>query len=195
MHTDVVLIRHALSLPPTADGPDDLTRPLAPDGLRQALELVETLIEPRPVAVWSSPYRRAIQTVQPTAQALGIPVHTRWELREWDDGLPYTDDWEPHYVQSWADPSYARPKGESLDQLTARAVHAVRALAHENHARVVLAASHGTFISRALTGFGMPMDQTFWQRMPMPAVYRLRFADPFRRPAMIPGSSPTSSSA
>jgi hypothetical protein len=25
----------------------------------------------------------------------------------------------------------------------------------------------------------LPVDWTFWQRMPMPAVYRLRFADPW----------------
>ena len=184
MHTDVVLVRHALSVPPTADGPDEFTRPLARDGLQQALELVETLTEPRPVAVWSSPYRRAIQTVEPTARALGLTVRTRWELREWDDGLPYTDDWEPHYAQSWADPRYARPGGESLDHLTVRAVGAVRALAQENRGRLVLAAGHGTFIARALSGFGVPVDWTFWQRMPMPAVYRLRFADPSTNPAV-----------
>lgn len=184
MHTDVVLVRHALSIPPAADGPDELTRPLAGGGLQQALELVETLTRLQPVAVWSSPYRRAIQTVEPTAQALGLPVRTRWELREWDDGLPYTDDWEPHYAQSWADPSYSRPEGESLNQLTVRAVDAVRALAHENRGRLVLAAGHGTFISRALSGFGMPADWTSWQRMPMPAIYRLRFADPSTNPAV-----------
>jgi 2,3-bisphosphoglycerate-dependent phosphoglycerate mutase len=184
MHTEVVLVRHALSIPPTADGPDELTRPLAGGGLQQALELVETLTGLGPVAVWSSPYRRAIQTVEPTAQALGLPVHTRWELREWDDGLPYTDDWEPHYAGSWADPSSARPQGESLHQLTVRAVDAVRALASENQGRLVVAGSHGTFIARALSGFGVPADWTFWQRMPMPAIYRLRFADLSSRPAV-----------
>jgi 2,3-bisphosphoglycerate-dependent phosphoglycerate mutase len=48
----------------------------------------------------------------------------------------------------------------------------------------VLAAAHGTFISRALSGFGMPTDWTFWQRMPMPAIYRLRFTDPHTQPAI-----------
>ena len=177
MQTDVVMVRHALSIPATADGPDELTRPLAAEGLRQAIELVDTLAELRPVAVWSSPYRRAIQTVEPTAQALGLDVHTRWELREWDDGLPYTDDWQAHYARSWADPAYARPWGESLDQLTTRAVDAVRALAADHRGQLVVVAGHGTFISRALAGFGMPVDWTVWRQMPMPAVYRLRFAD------------------
>jgi hypothetical protein len=33
------------------------------------------------------------------------------------------------------------------------------------------------FISPALTGFGLPIDRTAAQRMPMPAIYRLRFTD------------------
>jgi broad specificity phosphatase PhoE len=109
MHTDVVLVRHAASVPPTADGPDQLTRPLTAAGLRQAAELVPALIEPRPVAVWSSPYRRAI-----------------------------------------------------------------RDLAREHEGRVVLVASHGMFVARALYGFGRPVGWDFWRRMPMPAVHRLR---------------------
>ncbi|MCA2213176.1 histidine phosphatase family protein [Jidongwangia harbinensis] len=174
----MVLVRHASSVPPTRDGPDDLTRPLTPEGLRQADELVESLTALRPAAVWSSPYLRAVQTVRPTARALGLPVGTRRELREWDDGLPFTDDWIPHYARNWADPSFARPTGESLDQLTARAVAAVRALARAYPGRLVLAGSHGTFVSRALRGFGVPADWPFLRRMPMPAVYRLRFTDP-----------------
>ncbi|GIE28918.1 hypothetical protein Ait01nite_019630 [Actinoplanes italicus] len=86
MHTDVVLVRHARSVPPTADGPDEVSRPLTTEGLQQALDLVTRLTEPRPAAVWSSPYRRAIQTVRPAAQALGLPLRTHGELREWDDG-------------------------------------------------------------------------------------------------------------
>jgi 2,3-bisphosphoglycerate-dependent phosphoglycerate mutase len=175
--TEILLVRHARSVRPTADGPDEFTRSLTPDGLRQADELVAVLTEPRPAAVWSSPYRRAIQTVRPTAQALGLPVHTDVELREWDDGLAYTDDWEEHYAESWADPSYARPGGESLEQLRTRAVDAVRMLAHRCRGQVVLVAGHGTFIAQALSGFGRPIGRAAWQSMPMPAIYRLRFAD------------------
>ncbi|HEX5201463.1 MAG TPA: histidine phosphatase family protein [Actinoplanes sp.] len=184
MHTEVILVRHAASVPPTADGPGQLTRPLTRDGLRQARAWVDTLIAPRPAAVWSSPYRRAIQTVRPVANALGLPVRTRWDLREWDDGLPYTDDWISHYAESWADPARARPDGESLDQLTARACAALRELAGAHRGQVALVAGHGTFIARALSGFGAPVDWAFWQRMSMPAVYRLRFAEPAADPAV-----------
>ena len=173
----MVLVRHARSVRPTADGPDEFTRPLTAEGLRQADDLVAVLTRQRPTAVWSSPYRRAIQTVQPTADALGLPVHTHPELREWDDGLAYTDDWAPHYAHSWADPSSARPAGESLEQLRTRAVDTLRTLAHRNRGHVGLVAGHGTFIAPARTGFGLPVDRTAAERMPMPAIYRLLFTD------------------
>ena len=173
--TEVMLVRHALPVLRSADGPDELTRPLTAEGLRQAAELVATLTEPRPAAIWSSPYRRAIQTVQPTADVLGLPVRTRWELREWDDGLPFTEHWEPQYAASWADLSFARPGGESLDQLSTRAVYAVLTVVDQHRGRLVLVAGHGTLISRILAGFGLTVDWAFARRMPMPAIYRLRF--------------------
>jgi 2,3-bisphosphoglycerate-dependent phosphoglycerate mutase len=157
--TEIVLVRHAVSVPRTADGPDEVARPLSPRGLRQARELVPVLTDPRPAAVWSSPYRRAIQTVQPTAAALGLPVQTHRELGEWDDGLAYTDDWEPHCAQSWANPSYARPGGDSLEQLRTRAVDSVRTLVHQYLGQVVLAAGHGTSLPRRCPASACPSTE------------------------------------
>jgi 2,3-bisphosphoglycerate-dependent phosphoglycerate mutase len=182
--TDVVLVRHAQAVVRTADGPEEPDRPLTAEGRRQALGLVETLSGLGPVAVWSSPYRRAVQTVEPTARALGLAVGTRWELREWEDGLPFTDEWEPHYAESWAKPSWRRPGGESMEQVTVRAVAAVRTLARECVGRVVLVGGHGTFLTRALGGFGEPVDAAFWHGMPTPAVFRLRFTDPAANPTV-----------
>jgi broad specificity phosphatase PhoE len=79
---------------------------------------------------------------------------------------------------------WAAGGGESLDQVTTRAHAALRELARDNRGRLVLVASHGTFITRALYGFGSPVGSAFWHRMPMPAVYRLRFADPAADPVV-----------
>ena len=191
MQTQVVLVRHATSMVPTADGPDEFQRPLAPHGRLQALELVEALTALRPAAVWSSPYLRAVRTVEPTAQALNLAVQTRWELREWDHGFAFTPEWIPNYENSWADPASARPGGESLNQLTRRAVDAVRALAAQYAGRLVLVGSHGTFVSRALCGFGVPADWPFSRDMPMPAVYHLRCAGQRGQPEVTGPGLPT----
>jgi 2,3-bisphosphoglycerate-dependent phosphoglycerate mutase len=159
---------------PSLDGPDDLSRSLAPDGMLAAQHLADELVALRPTAVVSSPYLRAIQTVEPTASLAGLEIKTSWELREWDSGLAPTPDYAIHYARSWADLDFVRAGGESLRQLTNRAVVAVRAVADLHPDGVVLIGSHGTFIARLLAGFGVAVDWPFSRDMPMPAIYRLR---------------------
>lgn len=174
---EVVLVRHARSVVPRPGGPDDYRRPLTPAGRQQAEALVAALATPRPALVASSPYRRAVETVAPVARALGLPVRTWPELREWDSGLEPRDDYERHYAASWADLDRARPGGESLRSLSARATAILTALADAHPDGTVLVGSHGTFVARALAGFGVGgVDWPFARAMPMPAVYRLRFA-------------------
>ncbi len=176
MRAEMVLVRHAQSVFPTPGGPDDHHRALTPVGLRQAENLVAELVRVKPRSVASSPYLRAVQTVEPVARALGLPVETSHALREWDSGLTPTPDYVRHYAASWADPAFARPGGESLDELTHRATTALTALARRPGTVVV--GSHGTFVSRALAGFGVTaVDWNFHRAMPMPAVYRIRFGE------------------
>jgi 2,3-bisphosphoglycerate-dependent phosphoglycerate mutase len=170
---EIVLVRHALPDIPRLGGPDDYQRPLTAAGMAQAEALVGELIALGPTLVASSPYLRAVQTVAPLAEALGLTVRTDHDLREWDSGLEPTPDYARHYAASWADPEFARPGGESLRRLTERAVAVLTFLAEPGG--VVVVGSHGTFLSRALLGFGLAVDWPFSRDMPMPAVYRLRF--------------------
>lgn len=178
MRADIVVVRHAQPLIPYPGGPDDYHRPLTEAGLAEAERLAEDLARLQPGLIASSPYLRAIQTVEPTARASGMPVHTDHDLREWDSGLEPTPDYARHYAKNWADPSVARPGGESLRQLTDRATAILRSLARQHPDRTVVVGSHGTFIARALIGFGLTtVDWRFSRTMPMPAIYRLRFTD------------------
>ncbi|MEV8442151.1 histidine phosphatase family protein [Actinosynnema sp. NPDC051121] len=178
MRAEVILVRHAQPLIPSPDGPDDYHRPLTEAGIAQADRLVEDLTRIRPSLIASSPYLRAIQTVEPTARAMGMPVQCDHDLREWDSGLEPTPDYARHYAESWANPHFARPSGESLQQLTDRATAILRSLARQHPNRTVVVGSHGTFIARALIGFGLTtIDWPFSRAMPMPAIYRLHFSD------------------
>ncbi|MBY8850968.1 histidine phosphatase family protein [Saccharothrix longispora] len=154
MATDLVLVRHATSVVPTRGGPDEMTRPLRPEGLVQARDLVGGLLALAPTAVASSPYLRAVQTVEPAARALGLAVDTRWELREWDSGLAPTPDYARHHVRSWEHPDEARPGAESIADLDRRVGAALARLAEEHDGGTVLVGTHGTFAARALLAAG-----------------------------------------
>ncbi|WP_268895618.1 histidine phosphatase family protein [Nocardia sp. CY41] len=73
---------------------------------------------------------------------------------------------------------WARPGGESMRQLSGRATAILTQLAQRHRGGTVVIGSHGTFISRALIGFGCrEVDWAFHRAMPMPAIYRLAFED------------------
>lgn len=78
----VLLVRHAAAGNRAAwDGPDSL-RPLSEKGRRQAAVLVDTLAGYDIRRVTSSPYLRCIQTLEPLAQARGLPIEQTQALAE-----------------------------------------------------------------------------------------------------------------
>ncbi|MFI6096864.1 histidine phosphatase family protein [Lentzea sp. NPDC051213] len=172
--TRIVLVRHAQSVWPRFGEPDYDERPLSEDGLAEAESLVARLTALAPAAVLSSPQLRAVQTVRPTASALGLEVATWHELREWDSGLVPSADWETPCSYSWANPAASHGDGESLDELTVRAGEALARVAALYLDATVVVGSHGTFLSRALISAGRQVDWEVHRTMPMPAVYEIR---------------------
>jgi 8-oxo-(d)GTP phosphatase len=61
---------------------DDPLRPLDETGRRQAETLVGVLGELGTQALYSSPHLRCVQTLEPAAALLGLPIETRPELAE-----------------------------------------------------------------------------------------------------------------
>jgi phosphohistidine phosphatase SixA len=78
----VYIVRHAKAGDRERwNAPDEL-RPLSPAGFRQAEGLVALLTPTRPKRVLSSPSVRCVQTVEPVARFLGIPVELSAALAE-----------------------------------------------------------------------------------------------------------------
>jgi phosphohistidine phosphatase SixA len=70
----LLLIRHALAGDPSLWKGDDRLRPLDDRGRRQATGLVDALSELELDRIVSSPFLRCVQTVEPLAQARGLPI-------------------------------------------------------------------------------------------------------------------------
>jgi broad specificity phosphatase PhoE len=78
----LLLVRHATAGNRRRWKGDDRLRPLDERGRRQADELVGQLRPFAPERVLSSPYVRCVQTVEPLAAVLGLPVEESPELAE-----------------------------------------------------------------------------------------------------------------
>ena len=78
----VHLIRHAKAKNRLEWTEPDDVRPLTKRGRREALAIAERLQQDPPNRLVSSPYARCIQTLEPLALALDLPIETTDELAE-----------------------------------------------------------------------------------------------------------------
>jgi 2,3-bisphosphoglycerate-dependent phosphoglycerate mutase len=171
---DVLLIRHAESVPPGTPGYDDDDRPLTEAGRAAAAELAYELEGYELTAMYSSPYARARETLEPLALLRSLEVHQLVDLRERRLALEPHDAWRETLEQAWADPDFALPGAESGREAQRRAIGALDLLRmrHPDGGRLVIG-SHGNLISLLLQALEPGVDCAFHLAMPMPAVYRL----------------------
>ena len=81
----IYLVRHAKAASRREWTGDDRDRPLTESGTAQANALVERLGRVRPARLVSSPFVRCVQTLEPLAQRIGLPVETEDALGEGAD--------------------------------------------------------------------------------------------------------------
>ena len=173
---DVVLVRHAASVPPGTPGWEerDDERPLSSDGLRHADDLAFELDPYGLTAVYSSPYARSIQTVGPIARRRGLEIQVLADLRERRLTVALRDDWPEVLAHAWTDPSFALPGTESGRAAQRRGIGVLDLLRvrHADGGRL-LVGSHGNLISLILQSFEPAVDLAFHLAMPVPAIYHL----------------------
>lgn len=171
---DVLLIRHAESVPPGTSGYADDDRPLTDAGRRAAEELAFELGEWHVGTIYSSPYARAVETVEPLARLRRLEVQLLDDLRERRLALELHDGWQDTLVRAWADPDFAMPGAESGREAQRRGIATLDLLRvrHAGGGRVA-ASSHGNLIALVLQVLEPEVGIDFHLGMPNPAVYRL----------------------
>ena len=135
-------------------------------GKEQASLLAEALCRAPIQAIYSSPLERAVETAQPLAQALALPVQVRPGLLEVDFGrwVGKTPK-QMARMKLWPvvqkTPSQARfPGGESFTEAQQRLIQDLEAIAFENQPdKLVAIFSHADAIKLAVAYFlGLPLD-------------------------------------
>ena len=132
METTIELVRHAKAH--SRDrwwGRPDRERPLTDGGMEQARGLVEELVAGTPItALYSSPWVRCVQTLEPLADALGQPIRDADELGE-AMTLPVHDGGDAWVTSAW---------------LGGRAVALLDRLVADHAGERIVACSHGDVI-------------------------------------------------
>lgn len=172
--TELLLIRHGLPLGGVYDPG------LSPEGTAQAERLAAWLVHEDVDALYTSPFRRARETVAPLERLTGMTAAVLDDLREWDTDVshPYT----PPEQLSADDPrSVALTEGRyedfvpdlDRDAFRARAVGAMGTVLDAHPGGRVAAVCHGGIINTYLaTTLGLA--KMFWFPCDYTSVSRVR---------------------
>jgi 2,3-bisphosphoglycerate-dependent phosphoglycerate mutase len=146
-------------------------------GLEQAEDLATTLVGYTPTAFYSSPYLRAIQTLLPTSNRLGIPITKVEDYREHRMASVPIHDWKEVLQRQWNDWDHVNQDGESMRSTSERAWRVMEGLRDKHPDETVVLAGHGTIISLSIARLAPEVGLGFHLAMPNPAIYSLYFED------------------
>ena len=167
--TQTYLVRHAHSL----WSPDE-TRSLSDKGRAQADRIAGRLATVAPVSIYSSPYARARQTVEPLALRLGLPITEIRDLRERALSTGPLEDFEAALRETWHNFQLAYPGGESSEDAQRRAVAIYEALRVHHGEETIVISTHGNLLSLLLNHYDSSLGFDFWRSLSIPDVYTLR---------------------
>ncbi|WP_155590991.1 histidine phosphatase family protein [Lysinibacillus cavernae] len=154
---------------------DEYHRPLSVQGMKDAERVTYLFKEQQIDAVYASPYRRAIQTVEGIAQTRHLPIQTVDALKERQLSSGAMEDFQAAVQQVWRDPSFAWEGGESNQQAMARAVQSLQAIMLAHPQETIVIGTHGNIMVLMMHYFDPQYGYAFWQKLTMPDVYRLTF--------------------
>ncbi|MEH7885187.1 histidine phosphatase family protein [Bacillus sp. JJ1609] len=174
MQTFIYLVRHGDS-PKT--GENERTRGLTEKGQRDAKQITELLIEEEIEIFASSPYSRAILTIQELAELSGKKVLPFEDLKErvFSGGDKRLSDEElfPLLERSFADPDYAVPGGESNKDCQERAIRVLYDILVRCQGRKVAIGTHGAVMTLMMAYFDSRFNLDFLHQLSKPDVYRM----------------------
>lgn len=120
MHT-IYLVRHAHS-PYT---PDERGRPLSEKGLNDALEIANYFQSIHVDRFISSPYKRAVQTIKPTAVLKNKSITFEEGFKERQLAKESVVDFEAAIHAVWKDETFAHDGGESNETARTRGINSL----------------------------------------------------------------------
>ncbi|GIN09695.1 phosphoglycerate mutase [Shouchella clausii] len=171
MQTNVYLVRHAHSTY-TAD---ELGRPLSEKGI-VASENVRRLFANKKIdAVLSSPYKRAIQTVECVAAGIGKEVIIKEGFKERRLSEKPMEDFQAAIAKVWEDPTFFWEGGESNVAAQKRGVQALLNVLEEYEGKNIVIGTHGNIMVLLMNFFDRNYDFLFWKSLEMPDIYKLMF--------------------
>ncbi|MDX8044471.1 histidine phosphatase family protein [Gracilibacillus sp. S3-1-1] len=171
MLTHVFFVRHAHS----AYTPDELGRPLSQKGLADAKRVSDILEKEKIDVIISSPYQRAIQTVEKVAKTRRKEIILEEAFKERTLSVKPVKDFPFAIAKVWEEPTFAWDGGESNVIAQKRGVQGLLNTLDKYEGQHIVIATHGNILTLIMNFFNEKYDVHFWETLDMPDVYHVTF--------------------
>ncbi|WP_064091826.1 histidine phosphatase family protein [Rossellomorea aquimaris] len=173
MKTHLYFVRHAHS----TYTPDELNRPLSENGRIDADHVTNFLIKEDIQIVCSSPYKRAIETVNGISEYIDKEIVIFEDLKERTLSKQPVENFNESITNVWNNPSFSYEGGESNLDAQERGISATHSLLEKYRGKKVVIGSHGNIMVLIMNYFDRKYDFQFWKELSMPDIYRLTFEE------------------
>lgn len=169
--TNLYFVRHAKVIYTE----DDHTRPLSEEGKADIIKVTEFFRNIKVDSIISSPYIRAIHTIQGIAENKGLSIDCYDDLRERKVAHGFIDDFETFIRNQWEDFDFKLDGGESLAEVQKRGNKVIRELIEIHKDKNVVIGTHGTFLAVQLNYYNSKYNFDFWKTIKMPDIFKFEF--------------------
>ncbi len=150
IRTTVYFVRHA---EPNYDNHNDRLRELSPKGLADRKKVSAFLSDKHIDAAFSSPFKRAVDTIAPFAEENGLPIEIIEDFRERKVGENWVDDFKGFAGKQWEDFDYKLSDGECLREVQKRNISALESVLKRCPGKNIVIGSHGTALSTVINHY------------------------------------------
>lgn len=129
--------------------------------------------------VCSSPYVRAIQTVEGIAEALGVPIDIdeRFRERTLSERNYVVEDRSEAMLRGFEEPDFSFPGGESNRDAELRGISAIERILEIYSGKRVAIGIHGGIMTIIMGHYDPKFDANFLLQLHKPNIYKLTFKD------------------
>lgn len=178
IETHIYMVRHAESVHIHGE---ERTRGITEQGVEYSKSIADIFADIQVAAVVSSPYLRAVQTVQYVADQKGLPIQEYENLRERSIiGQEYEEKWEvilQAIEKSFDDKDYSLQGGETTNEAQGRSIPVLKLLLEQYEGKHVVMGTHGNIMTIMMNYYDSDYGFHFWKQTTMPDIYHLIFHD------------------
>lgn len=160
--TKVYFVRHAK---PDFSVKDDLLRPLTEESMEERKKVTEYLKDKDIKRVFSSPYKRAIDTIKHFAESMNLNIDIIDDFRERKVDSVWIEDFNTFSKEQWLDFNYKLDDGECLYEVQNRNIRALMKILAENSEHNIAIGSHGTALSTIINYFNREFGYADFERI------------------------------